>query len=73
MVEGAIIDPTRQERSVPPVRITLLDGGGRQVQEELFWAKEQHLEPGAKTSFSGRVVSPADSARNFSVTFEVDS
>ena len=73
VVEGAIVNPTRQERSVPPVRITLLDGGGRQVQEELFWAKEQHLEPGAKTSFSGRVVSPADSARNFSVTFEVDS
>jgi predicted Zn finger-like uncharacterized protein len=73
VVEGAIVNPTPHERSVPPVRVTLLDGGGRQIQEELFWAKEQHLEPGAKTSFSGRVVSPADSARNFSVTFEVDS
>ncbi|HEX2479539.1 MAG TPA: DUF3426 domain-containing protein [Geminicoccaceae bacterium] len=73
VVEGAIVNPTRHERPVPPVRVTLLDGGGRQVQEELVWAKEQHLEPGAKTSFSGRVVSPADSARNFSVTFEVGS
>lgn len=73
VVEGAIVNVTRHERSVPPVRVTLLDGGGRQVQEELFRAKEQNLEPGAKTSFSGRVVSPADSARNFSVTFEVDS
>jgi predicted Zn finger-like uncharacterized protein len=73
VVEGAIVNPTRHERPVPPVRVTLLDGGGRQVQEELFWAKEQHLEPGAKTSFTGRVVSPADSARNFSVTFEVGS
>ena len=67
VVEGAIVNPTGHERSVPPIRITLLDGGGRQVQEELFWAKEQHLEPGAKTSFSGRVVNPADRARNFSV------
>jgi predicted Zn finger-like uncharacterized protein len=73
VVEGAIVNPTRHERPVPPVRVTLLDGGGRQVQEELFRAKEQHLEPGARTSFSGRVVSPVDSARNFSVTFEVDS
>ena len=73
VVEGAIINVARSERPVPPIRITLLDGGGRQVQEELFRAKEQHLPPGSKTSFSARVVSPADSARNFSVTFQVDS
>ena len=73
VVEGAIVNPTSHQRSVPPVRVTLLDGGGRQIQEELFRAKELQLEPGAKTSFSGRVVSPADSARNFSVTFEIDS
>jgi predicted Zn finger-like uncharacterized protein len=73
VVEGAIVNVTPHDRPVPPIRITLLDGGGRQLQEELFQAKEQHLGPGAKTSFSGRVVNPADRARNFSVTFEVDS
>jgi predicted Zn finger-like uncharacterized protein len=73
VVEGAIVNVTPHDRPVPPIRITLLDSGGRQLQEELFRAKEQHLEPGAKTSFSGRVVNPADRARNFSVTFEVDS
>jgi predicted Zn finger-like uncharacterized protein len=73
VVEGAIVNATSHDRAVPPIRITLLDSGGRQLQEELFQAKEQHLEPGAKTSFSGRVVNPADRARNFSVTFEVDS
>src|SRR5919106_851431 len=73
VVEGAIINVTPHDRPVPPIRITLLDSGGRQLQEELFRAKEQHLEPGAKTSFSGRMVNPADRARNFSVTFEVDS
>jgi predicted Zn finger-like uncharacterized protein len=72
VVEGAIVNATSHDRAVPPIRITLLDSGGRQLQEELFQAKEQHLEPGAKTSFSGRVVNPADRARNFSVTFEVD-
>jgi len=73
VVEGAIVNVTPHERPVPPIRITLLDSGGRQLQEELFRAKEQNLEPGAKTSFSGRVVNPADRARNFSITFEVDS
>ena len=73
VVEGAIVNVTPHDRAVPPIRITLLDSGGRQLQEELFQAKEQHLEPGARTSFSGRVVSPADRARNFSITFEVGS
>ena len=73
VVEGAIVNMTPHDRPVPPIRITLLDSGGRQLQEELFRAKEQRLEPGAKTSFSGRVVNPADQARNFSITFEVDS
>ena len=73
VVEGAIVNVTPHERAVPPIRITLLDSGGRQLQEELFRAKEEHLEPGAKTSFSGRVVNPADRARNFSITFEIDS
>jgi predicted Zn finger-like uncharacterized protein len=72
VVEGAIVNVTPHDRPVPPIRITLLDSGGRQLQEELFRAKEQHLEPGAKTSFSGRVVNPADRARNFSITFEVE-
>jgi predicted Zn finger-like uncharacterized protein len=73
VVEGAIVNVTRQDREVPPIRITLLDNRGRELQEELFEAKEQHLEPGAKTSFSGRVVNPAERARNFSVSFEVGS
>jgi hypothetical protein len=73
VVEGAIVNVTPDDRPVPPIRITLLDSGGRQLQEDLFQAKEQHLQPGARTSFSGRVVNPADRARNFSVTFEVGS
>jgi predicted Zn finger-like uncharacterized protein len=72
VVEGAIVNTTGSERAVPPIRITLLDGGGRELQEELFQAKEQNLEAGSKTSFSGRVVNPAERARNYRVTFELE-
>ena len=72
VVEGAIVNTTGSERAVPPIRITLLDGGGRELQEELFRAKEQNLEAGSKTSFSGRVVNPAERARNYRVTFELE-
>ena len=73
VVEGAIVNVTHHDRAVPPIRITLLDSRGRELQEELFQAKEQHLEPGAKTSFSGRVINPAERARNFSISFELGS
>jgi predicted Zn finger-like uncharacterized protein len=71
VVEGAILNVGESDRAVPPIRITLLDKSGHELQEELFEAKEPRLEPGTKTSFSGRLVNPADQARNFSVTFEV--
>jgi predicted Zn finger-like uncharacterized protein len=72
VVEGTIINPTGSDLPIPPIRITLLDSGGRELQEELLRLKDEHLAAGTKTSFSGRVVNPADRARNFSVTFEAD-
>jgi predicted Zn finger-like uncharacterized protein len=73
VVEGAIVNLSEQQRPVPPIRVTLLDGGGRRLQQELFRAKDTQLDAGGKTRFSGRLVNPAEQARNFSVTFEVGS
>lgn len=73
VVEGDIVNASGQSRAVPPIRVTLLDGSGRRLQAELFKAKDAELEAGAKTSFSGRLVNPAEQARNFSVTFETES
>jgi predicted Zn finger-like uncharacterized protein len=73
VVEGGIVNVTDQERPVPPIRVTLLDGGGRRLQQELFQAREAQLAGGGKTTFSGRLVNPAEQARNFSVTFDLDS
>ncbi len=73
VVEGEVVNVSDQNRAVPPIRITLLDGGGRRLQQELFRAQAAELKAGSKTSFSGRLVNPAEQARNFSVTFEIDS
>lgn len=73
VVEGAVVNLTDQERPVPSIRVTLLDGGGRRLQQELFQAADTQLDGGGKTTFSGRLVNPAEQARNFSVTFDLDS
>ena len=73
VVEGAIVNLSEKQRRVPPIRVTLLDGGGRRLQQELFQAKDTQLDAGGKTRFSGRLINPAEQARHFSVTFELGS
>jgi hypothetical protein len=73
VVEGAVVNHTDQARPVPPIRVTLLDGGGRRLQQELFQAEKTRLDGGGKTTFTGRLINPAEQARNFSVTFDVES
>lgn len=72
VVEGEVVNLAGAARSVPPIKITLLDDGGRQLQHELFEADDPRLGPGARTSFSARVVNPTERARNFSVTFDLE-
>jgi predicted Zn finger-like uncharacterized protein len=73
VVEGEVVNVSDRNRPVPPIAVSLLDSGERRLQQELFRAADVELEPGAKTSFSGRLVNPAEQARTFSVTFEVNS
>jgi predicted Zn finger-like uncharacterized protein len=73
VVEGEIVNQTAEERDVPPIRVILLDDGGRQLQDETFSSKDASLGAGAKTTFSGRLVNPPNQARNFSITFDVGS
>lgn len=73
VVEGRIVNISGRRHAVPPVRLTLLDGGGRALQEELLRPEVEMLAEDGATRFTGRVVDPVDQARNFSVTFDVDS
>jgi predicted Zn finger-like uncharacterized protein len=71
--EGAIVNQSQESRHVPPIRVILLDDGGRQLQREIFSSKDASLDAGGKTTFSGRLVNPPTQARNYSITFDVGS
>jgi hypothetical protein len=68
--EGEIVNQSKEPRQVPPIRVVLLDDGGRQLLREIFSSKDASLEAGGKTTFSGRLVNPPSQARNFSIAFE---
>jgi predicted Zn finger-like uncharacterized protein len=71
--EGEIVNQSKEPRHVPPIRVILLDDGGRQLQREIFSSKDASLAAGGKTTFSGRLVNPPSRARNYSITFDVGS
>jgi predicted Zn finger-like uncharacterized protein len=71
--EGEIVNLSKQQRLVPPIRVILLDDGGRQLQREIFSSKDASLDAGGKTTFSGRLVNPPSQARNYSITFDAGS
>jgi predicted Zn finger-like uncharacterized protein len=73
VVEGEVVNVSDRNRPVPPISVSLLDGSGRRLQQELFRAGDSELAAGGKTTFSGRLVNPAEQARTVSVTFEIDS
>jgi predicted Zn finger-like uncharacterized protein len=71
--EGEIVNLSKEQRHVPPIRVILLDDGGRQLQGETFSSKDASLDAGGKTTFSGRLVNPPSQARNYSITFDLGS
>lgn len=72
VVQGEVVNRSDQVRDVPPVRIALLDDGGRQLQYELFDVEDARLAPAERTRFTARVVNPTEQARNFSITFDLN-
>ena len=71
--EGEIVNQSKEPRHVPPIRVILLDDGGRHLQRETFNSKDASLDAGGKTTFSGRLVNPPSQARNYSITFDAGS
>ncbi len=68
-ITGEIANPTGQERILPPLRVALLDGEGRELDFGLFDPPRRRLGPGAITRFEARLVDPPQEAVSFVVTF----
>ncbi len=73
VVEGEIHNLTRAERPIPPVRVALLDGEGRELGSGLFRAAQPGVAGGAIARFEARIVDPPPLARSFRVAFEPGS
>jgi predicted Zn finger-like uncharacterized protein len=69
VVAGEIANVAAQVRQVPPIRIGLLDEGGREIDFALFDAPRPSLEPGAIERFEVELAAPPAEARDFSVSF----
>jgi predicted Zn finger-like uncharacterized protein len=69
VVEGEIVNLSKASQVIPPVRMAILDGEGRELQHEYFEVGESKLGAGNRINFSGRMVDPADLGENFRLTF----
>jgi predicted Zn finger-like uncharacterized protein len=73
VIEGAIVNVSEHQQTVPPIKVTLLDGADRPLQDGTFEAEDERLDAGDRTSFSGRLINPAQQARKVRVNFDVGS
>ena len=73
LIEGAIVNASDRGQPVPPIRITLLDDADRPLQDGLVQAEDERLDAGARTTFSGRLINPAQQARKVRLKFDTGS
>jgi hypothetical protein len=73
VVEGEIVNLSEDSRVIPPVRIAILDGDGRELQHDFFTIEESVLSGGNRTSFSGRLVNPVEQGQDFRLSFDLES
>lgn len=73
LVEGAIVNVSKEPQTVPPIRVILLDETDIPLQEGTFEADVERLDAGAMTNFSGRLINPVPQASKVRVNFDLDS
>jgi predicted Zn finger-like uncharacterized protein len=69
VVTGEIANVSGQPRAVPPIRIGLIDGQGREIDHALFDPPRPALEPEAAHPFEVKLAAPPPEARDFSISF----
>jgi hypothetical protein len=70
VVEGEIVNLSKANLVIPPVRMAILDGEGRELQHEFFNLNEGEIAAGNRIPFTGRLVDPIEQGENFRLTFD---
>ncbi len=70
-IAGDVVNVSGAERTVPPVRVALLDRARNEVAVHLVDVPQAVLSDGASTRFELLLRDPPTAASNFSVTFAV--
>ena len=68
VVTGEIHNTSDQQRSLPRVRVALLDESRGEIEFGLFDAVDRTMAAGASTRFEARLLDPPESAKTYSVS-----
>ncbi|HEX3942847.1 MAG TPA: DUF3426 domain-containing protein [Rhizomicrobium sp.] len=68
-IRGTAVNTTLKEMTVPQIKVTLSDSGGRSVDHWVFSTTVNRLSPGQKAEFVTRRIDPPATARRFQVSF----
>ncbi len=69
LVRGEVYNVSGSARLVPPLKVTLFDAQGRQLDFGLYEAEKRRLAEGEITRFEARLLDPPANAERFEVTF----
>jgi hypothetical protein len=71
-IAGDLFNITSRTLPVPPIRISLNDGTGRELYHWTFRTQVRTLAPEARVSFMTRLANPPPEARNVNIRFARD-
>ena len=72
LIEGAIVNVSDEQKSVPMLRASVTDATGQQLKEWMFSANGKELPPGGRTTFQTSTESPPKGV-NLNLTFAAET
>ena len=68
VVSGEVHNTSAQERTLPRIRVALLDDARGEIEFGLFDAAERQLAAGATTKFEAKLLDPPEAAKTYGVS-----
>lgn len=69
VIEGTVNNITKEQQTIPAIKISLLDANRQNIRDWSFTPKTTHIEPSGSISFTTSLPSPPSAAKDISVTF----